>query len=136
DRLVRDRHRLEAALPAADGPAGTTDHRRAAEPVVLPPRGVQLPQGPELGAPIPVVAVAVAAARPPGRLLAKRGSDMWRRPVQRRDPAARYAGAVVGLRAGVDRAGVVRPQPARLASPCHRGGRLRRYRALGLLPDP
>ena len=100
DRLVPHRRRLETALPARRaGRGGAAGHRRAAQPVVLPRGRAALPRRTEHAAPVPVLAVAVAAAGPAGRLLLDRRRRLRRGQLRRRDPAARHAGAVVGVHA-------------------------------------
>ena len=59
--------------------------------------------------------MAVAAARPAGRVLLEQRRQLRRAQLRPRDPAARHAGAVVVVPAGAVRAGLVRHRPARLA---------------------
>ena len=75
DRLVPQRRRLEAALPAQRaGPDGAAVFGALLQPVGLPRRRAELPHQPDLPAPVPVLAVAVAAAGPAGGLLLEQRS--------------------------------------------------------------
>ena len=74
DRLVRHRLRLETPLPARRArPARAADHRPATQPVVLPRRVFTVPHRTVVAPPVPVVALAVAAAGPTGVVLLGHG---------------------------------------------------------------
>ena len=105
DRLVR------SPTTAGSGTTCATSSASTSTPIIgalqnllaLPQGDAELPRRTDLAAPVPVLALAVAAAGPAGRVLLERRPALRRAQLRGRDPAARHPGAVVGVHPGAGR---------------------------------